>query len=209
MSDRLTSNPTHWYLELARGAFQGIYYDKPLEAVLAGDDAPALQQTMLALMSMTVVNSYLALESFANYQIYDIWSTLKRPSSRAEEFERLCGNIETFDQLKNNRALKNLGDRINIICRLLGFRKPCDADPALWNNFKSLTEKARHFLVHPFPEKDFFNKHMKQIAAEIKGGLYVQTASGIIGHLYKEAGLPAPDYLEKNTLFRFRGVEVL
>ena len=50
---------------------------------------------------------------------------------------------------------------------------------------------------------------MKQLAMETQSGIYVKTASGIISHLYKEARLPVPDYVENNTLFRFRGVDLL
>lgn len=202
-------NPTHWYLELARNAFQGVHHDKPLDQVLAGPEASTLQGTIMALISMTIIYSYLAVESFANYQIHSIWNSLGKDSDKAKMFERLCGKVETFEQLKNAKKLRNLGDKLNIICRLQGFQKPADANPALWRDFKNLAEVSRHFLIHPFPEKSFFQQHMRRIAMDVQGGLYVRTALELIKHLYNEADLRVPAHVERNTMCRFRCVKLL
>lgn len=206
---RLVHNPTHWYLELARGAFQGIHYPKPLEEILDEPEFGSLQEAVMALMTMTIIYSYLSVESFVNYQLYQVWADRNRGAPSSKRLMAICGKIATFDEFKKNRKLGDVGDKINILASVLDVGKPCDVDPALWCDFRNLAEVARHFLVHPYPDKEYFQANMRRIGMEVEGGLYLRTACALMGHFYDATKVSRPGYLAKNTLLRFRGVDLL
>ena len=82
-------------------------------------------------------------------------------------------------------------------------------NPILWQEFKELNEISRHFLVHPYPNDQFFNENLKRIGFETPTEKYVNIAQEILLHFHKQGGLNPPDWLKKNTLVRFEGVRFL
>jgi hypothetical protein len=219
---------SHLYLEMARSIFTGIHLPekKSTKQILDEKGIEPLAGIIFSITSATIIYSYLALEAFANYHLYQIWEysrkahdefeELKQKDTKLEEkmmiayanFYQDYGKVDKFEDLKET-DLKMLDKRIKVICESLKIHKIHDVDAKLWQKFLELLKKARDFLVHPFPDPTKFQDMMKTLLIEKKIGEYIQIAQEIIKHFYKETGKKVPDWVEKNTLFLSKGYEYL
>lgn len=219
---------TQLYLEMARSIFTGIHppENKTIDQILAEEGIDPFAGIIFSITSVTVIYSYLALESFTNYHLYKIWETSRKAHEAVEDlkqrdpkvaekiiptydsFYKDYGRFNRFEDLKQTN-LKDLDKRIKVICEAYKISKIHDTDTKLWQEFKGLLEKVRHFLVHPFPDPTKFQDMMKTILQEKKLGHYVQIAQDIIKHFYMETGIEVPNWIEKNTLFLIKGFEYL
>jgi len=161
------------------------------------------------MMSISIVYSYLAVEAFINYQLYAIWNRRDDGSPVAGRFIATLGSVPQFESLKGDKHTRELGDRIKTLCQILAISPPHDGAPKLWEDFKRLLEVSRHFVIHPYPDPAYFQENMQRISTETKAGKFVDTARDLIGYLHDATHRPRPDWLAKNTLIRFRGVDVL
>ncbi len=219
---------TQLYLEMARAVFTGIHHPekKPIDKIRSDDGISPITGIIFLATSATIIYSYLALEAFANYHLYEIWKTSKIAHTAIENlrqknpksvenvvptydsFYQKYGQCDRFKDLKST-DLMELGKRIKVICETLGIRKIHDVDPKLWQSFKELLEKARHFLIHPIPDPSEFEDMMKTILLEKELGEYVQIAQKIITHFYTETGHNTSEWVDKNTLFIIQGFEYI
>lgn len=227
-SSKITLNLPHLYLEMARAVFTNIYSkgEKPDEELMTEDGISSVAGVLFAATSATIIYSYLSIEAFANYHLYDIWehsrtaheafAKLKGENPEAaknvmpdlDSFFQKYGHINEFESLKST-DLRELGERINVLCEAEEIRKIHDADPELWQSFQELLRRARHFLIHPFPDPTRFHDMLKIILMETELGEYPEIAQRMIRHFYEEKGKSAPDWVGGNTLFRFEGIEYL
>jgi hypothetical protein len=74
--------------------------------------------------------------------------------------------------------------------------------------FKELMKRLGT-LVHPTPEPGHFQGVMKRILHEFPTGRYPDLANALIGFFYDQARTERPEWLSRNTLIRFRGIDVL
>jgi hypothetical protein len=182
---RINLGLTQLYLEMARSVFTGIHHPemKTQEQIMAEEGINLLAGIMFSITTVTVIYSYLALEAFSNYHLYQIWKASKRAHEAIEdlkqknpeqvkniipaynEFDKLYGRYERFEDLKQT-DLRELGERIKVICEAFKIPKVHEVDCELWEEFKGLLEKARHFLVHPFPDPTKFQDMMKTLLWE-------------------------------------------
>jgi hypothetical protein len=211
---------TQCYLEMARSVLTKIDYpeNKSLDQILAENGSVPYYNMIFAIYSMTIIFSYLAIEAYANYQLHKIWEVCRKTQKTFEEIEkkepklsRFCQKYAKYDQFENLKKsnLKNLGERIKTICEIHSFKKIHNINPKLWQDFKDLHEKARHFLIHPLPDPAKFNDMINTKLQNINLGKYVQIAQEIIKHFYKEARLDLPEWIERNKLFAISGFEYL
>jgi len=159
----------------------------------------------------------LAVESFTNYNLYELWKSSRYNYKQIEELNKLYphlkgkalyeefyneyGKIDNFVSLKNTDIGK-MKEKIKILCKEFNFPQIYDSNPTLWQEFLELLEKARDFLVHPNPEEEIFNKYCKQlIHTELPFKKYPAVAADIIKHFYKSSNNQSPTFLEKNELF--------
>lgn len=225
---KISLSLTHLYLEMARSVFTGIHHPekKPQDQILAEEGIDPFAGIIFSITTATIIYSYLALEAFVNYHLYQIWETSriahgafedlkqKKPSWAEKtipiyrNFYQDYGQFDQFEDLKQT-DLNDLGKRIKVICEAFKIRKIHDVDTRLWQQFKELLEKTRHFLVHPFPDPTKFQDMMKTLLWEKKLGEYVQIAQDVIKHFYIETGKEVPEWVEKNTLFLIKGFEYL
>ena len=207
---KFTFRLTQCYIEMARSAFTTIHDPgaKRRDELLKASAQSPRANVNLALVSMSVVFSYLAIESFINYQFWQLWAKRNRSDVLGRWFQDKFPKVRKFEHFKR-RPLRDLGERIKVVCDLLGYRQLHEVNPTLWQKFKGLVEGSRHFLVHPYPDPDVLQEKLGRIMFENKAGEYVQVACGIISHLYQEARQEPPLWLERNLLFRFRGVDYL
>ena len=208
-SDKLTFDLTHCYIEVARSALTSFHHQLELPDFNEKFGRNVFPNALLAVMSISIVYSYLSVESFVNYQLFQIWQRRRDGSPESGRFLELLGDEEDFENLKSSKRARELGARYKTLCRILAFKSPVETQPTLWQGFKELLELSRHFLVHPYPDKEYFQKNLSRIGGDVEAGRYADIAQRLIGHLYEQSGAKPPIWLGGNTLIRFRGVELL
>ncbi len=209
---KFTFSLTHCYLEMARAAAGPLSFHHPtgdLRHVVDTYGHNPIASAILAVVSVVVVYSYLAIESFINYQLYQVWATRTEATVESERFLRLLGDAPSFDRYRTHSRVRDLGERIKVLCEIKGYHKPHEAIPTQWQQFNELAEASRHFLVHPVPEPGHFQRVMKRVLQELPTGRYPDLAVGIIGFFYDQARTEKPEWLSRNTLIRLRGFDVL
>lgn len=203
--------PPHLYLEVARGIISRFPIKHNLtDAELAPKKGEApLASAVLAVISITVIYSWLTIESYINYHLHQIWLRRYDGSKRSKRFLDLLGAPKHFEELKKHAKIRRLGERIKTLCFILGCKRPHEVDPNLWQDFKKLSELSRHFLVHPHPGKKHFQENIVRILVETNAGKYVDVAVGILRYLYIQIYGKTPLWLDQNTLIRFEGIDLL
>lgn len=199
--EKFSYNLTQCYLELARSAFTSIQGKK--------EETQKIANALFAITSISIIYSYTAIEAFVSRQFYRICETRNSNTEEGKRFNKEFPNIQKCADLKNNRSIWELKDKIKALCRLLGYRQICDEDAKLWQVFNELVKDARHFIIHPLPDPDKFQEKMTQIMMENRVGLYVEVAEKIIKHFYDQAKIETPDWLKENKLFKSRGYILL
>jgi len=200
---------THCYVEVARAAITSFHHPLPMVDFEAEFGRDVFANAFLAVFSISIVYSYLAIESFVNYQLYRIWERRLDGSPEANRFLVTLGDEKDFESLRLNKRIRKLGSRYKTLCHILNLTPPTITNPELWQDFKELLETARHFLVHPYPEKEYFDRNLVRIRTEAEAGKYADIAQRLIGHMYEQSGTTPPDWLSGNTLIRLRGVDLL
>lgn len=216
------------YLEMARSAFTTLRHPgkKTVEQIYEEDGGGPLFQIQFAMISVTIFYSYLALESFVNERLYEIWETARIDHKTFEDskqknlklaeslkptydsFYQEYGKTEPFEKLKET-YLRDLAKRIKVVCKELKIRQIYKVNNKLWQEFRGLLEKVRHYFIHPFPDPSKFDKMMRTILMEQKAGKYVQIAQDIIKHFYNETRKDIPKWVDNNLLFTITGFEYL
>ncbi len=203
-------NLTQCYLEVARGAMTQIHGKVPKgrkdSEVEPTED---MANAVFSLVSITIIYSFLALESYLNSQLFWLW---ERRSDGSPESNRLVdelGEAARFELLRKNSKVREVPGRLRLLCRVLGYPEPHHAIPDTWRRLKELVQDSRHFLVHPYPESSFFQGNMKRIMMETRTGAYVQVVEEVLAFLWNHGGREPPQWGSSNMLLRFRGVDLL
>jgi hypothetical protein len=222
-SERIISLPvTQCYLEMARSFCVEIErFTKKLEKEEFHEGwIDPIASISFSLSSVVILYSYLSLESFTNYNLYQIWEKSKKdhqiyethkqenpnfPEPPSQSFYYEYGHHNDFRQLKHTK-LKDLSMRIKVLCEGLGIPKIHESNPKLWQNFTELLEQTRHFLVHPYPDSTKFDNVSKSVL-EKNAFEYVQIAQMIIKHFFIETNDIVPEWVENNVLLSIKGFE--
>ena len=222
-------NVPQLYLEMARAVFTGVRHPekKTLEQICDEDGLDPLLGIQFAMISVTILYSYLAIEAFVNAYLYEIWDQsriihmtvedLRQKNHklsesfkpRYDDFYQKYGKIEPFEKLKQEKELRDLAERIKLVCKEFNIRQIYEVDNGLWQEFKGLLEKVRHYFTHPYPDPTKFDEMMKTILLEQKGGKYLQISQDIIKHFFVETKRDIPKWVEENLLFTIKGFEYL
>jgi len=209
-SSALQYNLTQDYLEIARGALTQIHGKVPArEEDTAPELSNELANAIFSVVSITIVYSFLALESFLNYQLFRLWARRADGSQESGRFLNELGDASEFVRLKANDKVREVPARLKTLCRLLAYPLPHEAIPSTWQRLNDLVEASRHFVVHPFPDTDYFNKNMRRMMTETTAGSYVKVVEEIIAFLYAKSGKSVPAWVTENQLIRFRGVDLI
>jgi hypothetical protein len=201
---------THSYLEMARASITSLGHSElTTDEFIQAHGADPLANAILSVASVTVIYSFLAIESFVNYQLCRLWERRHDGSSESSKFIELLGDHSRFEDLKNNKKVRTLRSRIKTLCEILGYKKPHEVEPHLWEDFNQLLEVSRHFFIHPLPEEEYFQKNVMRIGLQTQLGKYVNIAKSMIAFLYQQSRKKPPDWLEKNTLIRIPTIELI
>jgi len=175
----------------------------------------------LAVSSISIIYSVLAVEAFANYWLYRLWkesrddhdgrqdvrSKRQVPKAFLKQFYEEYGKGNAFEHLKSKKGIRELPDRINTICKYLPVIPIYEATPNLWQEFLTLLKQSRHFLVHPYPDPDLIQNNLDRMLTKESLDLHPRIAASVIRHFYVQRGGSPPAWVEKNMVFRFNGVE--
>lgn len=207
---RFTLSLTHSYLEMARASITSLGHSElTTDEFIQAHGADPLANAILSVASVTVIYSFLAIESFVNYQLCRLWERRHDGSSGSSKFIEILGDHSRFEDLKNNKKVRTLRSRIKTLCEILGYKKPHEVEPHLWEDFNQLLEVSRHFFIHPLPEGEYFQKNVMRIGLQTQLGKYVNIAKSMIAFLYQQSRKKPPDWLEKNTLIRIPTIELI
>ena len=195
--------PPAAYLDMARSMLGEIrYYD--------GADRSSLEfletheNCLFAVMSVSIVFSYQAVEAECNVLLHLIWLQAGASTLPYRRLMEKCGEPTSFEKIKKKKGLR---EKIKILCYCLGIRHPSEADSKNWIHFKKIAEAMRHFIIHPDPES--FEAECSKIMEEIQAGTYIVVAQKIIRHFYVETRTKVPAWVEAPKFFKCRGFELL
>jgi hypothetical protein len=207
---RINFDPPHCYLEVARAALTPVHANTPA----SGKDedlelSPDLVSAKFSMVSISVIYSFLAIEAFVNHELFRLWDRRHDGSVEAKNFLSELNDPSTFEELKGNSKIRELPERIKTLCRLLQFPAPHSAIPHTWRNLSELVRASRHFLVHIYPEPQYFHRNMSRIMSKTQAGAYVRVVEELLSFLWTQGKVTPPPWLTQNTLLRFRGVDLL
>lgn len=159
---------TQNYLEVARAAtFVVAVPDDRAKFLKNLENKNRYANAQVATGSISVIYSYLAIESFVNYQLYLAWTRRHEDPYFGPRFLELLNNVDEFQKLKGHKKIRDLGERIKTYYKIKNFEPIDKRNPGLWQMFKHLLELSRHFLVHLFPDPELFNERMNDLAVII------------------------------------------
>ncbi len=205
---------TQCYLEMARSLiYANVRHNNEVKEEKIDRDS----SFTFSFATLTTIYSYLAVESFTNYHLYELWKDSRYNHQQIEELNKLhpelnaralyddfyqeYGKEENFVNLKNTQVGK-MKEKIKVLCKEFKFPQIYEKEPKLWQEFLELLEKTRDFLVHPNPEEDIIQKYCKQLVNTEKPFItFPEVAAGIIKHFYKSGKVNPPSFLYKNELF--------
>jgi hypothetical protein len=211
------------FLETARSVQNvGLLIDRAKKkqiSEMTEDDAAAT--LALAVSSISIIYSVLAVESFVNYQLYSLWKRSRETSGKPKgtcstscptdpllgKFYKEYGLENRFVQLKGKKGIRELPERIKTICKYLPVIPIHAANPKLWQEFLALVEKSRHFLVHSYPDPELVQGNLDRMLMKEPLDLHPRVAASVIRHFYVQRGGTPPAWLDKNKVFRFSRIE--
>lgn len=204
--------PEQWYLEISRSVLP-LYIASNSRNKALKKDINTHYNMICAWSTVTIVFSCMAIEGFCNKKLWDVWKIYKQNPTSAigRHFEKIMkdvSNYRKFESLKNHPNVRELGERIKTLCKLYNIKSVYEVDKKLWNEFKILVEKCRHFLIHPLPDPEKFDKHFK-IISNTELGKYSTIAEKVIKHFWNELKKKPPTWLDQNELFKVSSIEYL
>ena len=191
------------YLEMARAISNVLIEEmKNWEENPPDVDEEQMANVQFSLVSTIIIQCYMTIEAFINEE-------LKNGKSKYPEFYGKYGHYDNFEGLSINTDLSNLGDRINIIFKTNNIEPIHESDNKTWIFFKRMEKIYRHYLIHIHPDNTKFHDLVKEILLKNELDKYFETVQNIISHFYNQQGENPPRWLEKNTLYKFSGIDYL
>lgn len=209
---RFSLNLTQCYLEVARAASGPISLQHPsgdLDQLRETYGSDPIANAIFSIVSISVIYSYLAIEARVNLSLHSVWKQRAEGIYPARKFLEIFGDEADFAVYRTHDRFRELPARFKALCEINGFRQAHDQIPQTWQQFMTLSKKARHFLVHPNPDETVFQDLMSTMLYENKQGIWVRVAEELIGFLYSEAHKTPPAYLEYNELIQIDSVRFL
>lgn len=216
------------YLEMARAISDVLnaemekWSDDPPD-----EDDERMANIQFSLVSTIIIQCYMTIEAFVNEGLYDLWNKSREyekdqshietngttnvlnVKSRYHQFYTKYGHYDNFEELKKESELRNLGDRINIICDTRDIDKICDSDSKTWTLFRKMEKEYRHFLIHIHPENQKFHDLVNDILINNEIRIYFETVQNVISHFYNQNDNTPPEWLTESELFNFSGINYL
>ena len=186
------------YLEAARSFFHANIIDSE------GNKTGLSKLTMWALVSISYSMSYTAIVAFYTIQLSRYWDNgvLQKKFPEASSYT---------DLLWDKKKLGTLKESLKILCDCEGIDRISAANSTLWNELIQVVEKHRHFVIHPKPDREMFQKFVKETMEnpDRPWAFAPRVASEIIGYFYVDLDKPRNDWLRENQEFKFPTIKVI
>lgn len=170
---------------------------------------PALPNVFSSIGSIAHLYSYMAIEAYVNYLLYETWCLFRRaPGDEATDI-RKCSvrdalrSATSFELLRQRPDMRELPERFKTLGKVHNWPQLYEQDQNLWREFMGLFRTVRHFLIHPFQEQSTVQKVMEIVQRPECMHRAPVIAASVIGHLHDAQKLPRPPWLKKNQLFTF------
>ena len=204
----------HTYFEMARAISNVLNVEmKKWDEKPPDVDEEQMANVQFSLVSTIIIQCYMTIEAFINEGLKDLWkksrNEIRNAAPRYPEFYNQYGHYDNFEDLKNEKDLRNLGDRIKIICKTREIAQIHEIDKETWDFFKRMEKEYRHFLIHIYPDNVKFRDLVIDILFKNELRIYFETVQNVISHFYSQQGNNPPEWLAKNTLFKFSGIDYL
>jgi hypothetical protein len=226
MSNTINIKLSQIYLELARGFLYSNVRSRPIDELMEDKSFTDNNSTfILGIASVITLYSYMAIEAFANYHVFELLKhsqlakekidelIKEHPHIKAvpnyKEFSDDYGSMDNFADIRKTN-LRELKERIKRLCQELHYPQIHEVKSELWNDFTGLLEQTRHFIVHPNPEDKEFQKHLKILVQDPKLLIkFPEIAANIIKHFYEFGKKEIPEYLTSNKILLISEVVLL
>lgn len=208
---------TKIYLEIAKSIVSQplqdlyIWYKQSDKNI---DDQNKFLNIGYGILSISCIYSYLSIESFCNRQLFEasdyvskVKPDIDRLRKQGIKLETLYG--ENFKPYEHKNYFNKVKVKIKDLCKYFKLKQICEQNPKLWNDFDQLLEDTRIFFVHPKPSPEEFQEYVSKIFNEHKPITYVRTSEEILKYFYQGMKYEIPNWLQKNELFKFKGIEVI
>lgn len=157
--------------------------------------------------AIAIVFSYASLEAFCNSQLYSKYRVVN--DAKGSDFSIVFRDIKYNKYFENEDDIKSLIEDENLKTKLKALASVCNI-PALheekaelWQELCVIIETMRHFIIHPKPYTDDFQKNMDKIMVDYKCSQYSQTVENIVRYFHEKTRTDVPSWVQQNTLFRF------
>ncbi len=226
MSDEIKIKLSHIYLEIARSHLYCSVRSRSIEELINDEEFLHDKSTfILGLASVSTLYSYLAIESFVNYNLYKLWEHSRNTKKSIDEinqenlslkaipiyqkFFNKYGKYDDFSEIRKSNLME-LKERIKVLCKEFKYPLIHESAPELWRDFTNLLESTRHFFVHPNPEGKEFHKFAKSVIQDVSVFTkYPTIAANLIAHFYQSAKAEIPKYLTENEIYFIKELVVL
>jgi dTDP-4-amino-4,6-dideoxygalactose transaminase len=119
-------------------------------------------------------------------------------------------STKSLDENKLNFNVKEeLKEKLKKLCKLHRIKSIEEQNPKLWNRFIQFMKDARDFMTHPKPDPKEFHDKMNAILLNNNTGEHVNIAIEILKYYYTETKARLPEWIDKNSLLGFPGINVL
>lgn len=170
---------------------------------------PALPNVFSSIGSIAHLYSYMAIEAYVNYLLYETWCLFRRaPGDKATDI-RECSvrdalrSATSFELLRQRQDIRELPERFKTLGKVHNWPQLYEQDQNLWREFTKLSDKVRHFLIHPVQDQARVQEAMEIVRSPHSMRHAPVIAASVIGSLHDAQKLPRPSWLKKNQLFIF------
>lgn len=183
---------THSYLDVALAGLS------PLSGA-AGCAPTADLSAEFARLSLVVIFSHLALESFINYHFYRVYLDSRHAHERCGSCPGVTpiysGFFDNYGNVPLTALRPELKEKINEVCDAYEIPRIPDKAPRLWQHFCCVLTPTRDFLVHPVPEHSLFQQRMRNLMEKNPAHKYIDIVVRIMCYFYEQTQTPLPLWL--------------
>jgi len=199
------------YLEISRTISSSAFiklYKKRGEPDRLNEEASII----FAGTAISITFAYAALEAFCNSHLHSKFKEISPQKNqsgwqwvfRDSEYKKYFDDDATFEELIEKKDLKEKLKALASACNIPSLHE-ISKNRRLWNQLCQIVEDIRHFIIHPKPYPDTFNKKMTKIMEEYKVGQYFKIVEEVMKYFYEKTKTRPPEWLNRNMLFRFLG----
>ena len=165
MSDEVKIKLSQIYLEIARSFIYSSVRSRSFDDLLKDEEFKHDQSTFIfGMASVTTLYSYMAIESFINYGLYDLWKHSRSAKKSIDEANQLYpnlnaipihkdfydkyGKLDDFAEIRKTK-LKELKERVKVLCKEFNYPQIQRSQSTIMVRFYWTVRKCATFFSSP------------------------------------------------------------